>query len=61
MAAELNAKLATGTIPVASRHLVMYLLQQIHTTNATADMSTLTDFESLGELSDSGFSGEPLY
>ena len=58
MAAELNAKLATSSNPVAGRGIcyVSFKANPTLPTNATADMSTLTDFESLGELSDSGFS-----
>ena len=58
MAAELNAKLATASIPVAGRGIcyVSFKANPTLPTNATADMSTLTDFESLGELSDGGFS-----
>ena len=58
MAAELNAKQATASIPVVGRGIFYVSFKENPTlpTNATADMSTLTDFESLGELSDGGFS-----
>ncbi len=59
MAAELNVKARPRQFQLRAAAFAICIFKANPTlpTNATADMSTLTDFESLGELSsDSGFS-----